>query len=485
MASHGSLGPFDRETEQWAAYCERLDQYFLANDVTSSQKQRAIFLSVCGPSTYQLIRNLVAPAKPMDKPLKDLVMLVQNHLTPAPSVIVQRYKFNSRSQKDGESVAQYVAQLRRLSEHCQFGDTLEDMLRDRVVCGIRDARVQRRLFSEPSLTFKKAFELAQTAEVADQNTKNLQLPQTAAVHAVQLNKDATTPRNCYRCGGKHAAASCHFKDAVGKYCHKKGHIAKACRTKAKQTTEPQPHHQRCGKNAVAKRTLQVTEAEQTDPAYTQFAVNERNSMPHPFKITVLLNFSGAPLAMELDTGAASSIISLATYQRLWPDKEAPPLLKSSKRLCTYTNQPLVVKGRINITVQYQAQTAELELMVVAGEGPRLFGRDWLEVIRLDWERLNHIHETKTNGCTSCCKSMKRFSGRNWVWWKMPQPNPRGSRHTAEILQGSFSALRPERKSRAGTRALGTCWHNRTSPVRRMGCPHCPCGQKGWLTPYLR
>ena len=41
-------------------------------------KKRAILLSICGASTYQLIRNLVAPAKPTSKSFDDLVKLVKN-----------------------------------------------------------------------------------------------------------------------------------------------------------------------------------------------------------------------------------------------------------------------------------------------------------------------------------------------------------------------------------------------------------------------
>ena len=70
------------------------------------------------------------------------------HFNPKPSSIAQRFRFNSCIRKEGESVAEFVAQLRQLSEHCQFGDTLNDMLRDRIVCGINDQRIQRRLLAE-------------------------------------------------------------------------------------------------------------------------------------------------------------------------------------------------------------------------------------------------------------------------------------------------------------------------------------------------
>ena len=119
-------------------------------------------MSVCGATTYQLIRNLVAPAKPVDKSFRELVTLVKDHHTPPPppSVTVQRFNFNSCSQKDDETVAQFVAELQRLLEHCAFQDKLDNMLRDCLVCGIKDSRVQRCLLSETDLTFKKAFELA-------------------------------------------------------------------------------------------------------------------------------------------------------------------------------------------------------------------------------------------------------------------------------------------------------------------------------------
>ena len=40
----------------------------------------------------------------------------------------------------------YVAEVRSLAEFCNFGQTLlEAMLRDRIVCGINDDAIQRRL----------------------------------------------------------------------------------------------------------------------------------------------------------------------------------------------------------------------------------------------------------------------------------------------------------------------------------------------------
>eukprot|EP00731_Ephydatia_muelleri_P002767 Em0001g2767a len=107
-------------------------------------------------------------------------------MTPAPSSIVQRFKFFCRSQQDSESVSQFVAELRKLSEFCEFGDTLDVMLRDRLVCGVRNQKLQQRLLAESNLTFTKAFGIAQTAELSEQNAKDLQREETMEVHV--LNK---------------------------------------------------------------------------------------------------------------------------------------------------------------------------------------------------------------------------------------------------------------------------------------------------------
>ena len=51
MSRHGTIEEFDSATEGWTAYSERLEQYFVANDVDDAAKKRAILLSVCGAST--------------------------------------------------------------------------------------------------------------------------------------------------------------------------------------------------------------------------------------------------------------------------------------------------------------------------------------------------------------------------------------------------------------------------------------------------
>ena len=124
-ATHGHLGEFDSNQEDWESYIERLQQYFTVNDVQIADKQRAILLSCCGASTYRLMKSVLTPNRPTDVAFDDIVTQMKTHYSPPPSETVQRYLFNSRSRQAGES---YVAELKKLAEHCNFGDTLEPML---------------------------------------------------------------------------------------------------------------------------------------------------------------------------------------------------------------------------------------------------------------------------------------------------------------------------------------------------------------------
>ena len=116
------------------------------------------------------------------------------------------------------------------------------MIRDRLVCGINNVRIQRRLLQEPSLTYKSAFEKAQAMEFAAQDMAHMTESKPAPVYNMH-NKSGTGKHStnsshpptveCYRCGGHHYATKCRFMEATCRTCGKKSHLARVCRSSAK------------------------------------------------------------------------------------------------------------------------------------------------------------------------------------------------------------------------------------------------------------
>ena len=112
---------------------ERLEHFFYsANKVGNDQKKDAL-LACVGKETFGLLRALEAPTRLKDKTFGELVETLRVHLAPKPLVIAERFRFYKRDQKETEGIKAYAASLQKLAEHCDFGDTLSDALRDRLV----------------------------------------------------------------------------------------------------------------------------------------------------------------------------------------------------------------------------------------------------------------------------------------------------------------------------------------------------------------
>ena len=151
-------------------------------------------LSVIGTDTYTLLRSLTAPRRPVELTYKELCDLLSSHFEPKPNAILQRYNFYSAYRKQGQSVKDFVAELKGLARNCDFGKTstgvnltekliLEENLRDRLVCGMADTAIQRRLLGESDLSFDKAFQLALAMESAATNAAQLHTKDTTVYYA--------------------------------------------------------------------------------------------------------------------------------------------------------------------------------------------------------------------------------------------------------------------------------------------------------------
>ena len=71
-------------------------------------------------------------------------------------VIFERARFNQRRQEEGESVDEFVTTLHCLSEHCEYAGLRDEMIRDRIVMGVRDSILSEKLQLEADLTLEKA-----------------------------------------------------------------------------------------------------------------------------------------------------------------------------------------------------------------------------------------------------------------------------------------------------------------------------------------
>ena len=236
----GHMANFDPAVETWDEYQERYEQYVIANDIADAKKI-ATLLTIIGGKTYALLRNLCLPAKPSEKTFDDLVKILKDHYSPKPLVIAERFRFYKRNQQETESIATYVSELKKLSANCEFDATLNDYLRDRLVCGMLSVPTQKKLLTEKDLTYQRAVEISVSMETATHDTEEIHKASDVHAMASSHKREKKSPTQytktsvkCKVCGrGSHRSEDCRFKDATCYGCNMKGHIRSACK-QAKQ-----------------------------------------------------------------------------------------------------------------------------------------------------------------------------------------------------------------------------------------------------------
>ena len=172
---------------------------------------------------------------------------------------------------------------------------------------MRSKTTQKQLLTETELTFTRAIEVAKGMEAVEKKSEQFKKAEHVEVNKFTCNSKPTQP--CYRCGNQgHSPSICRFKEEMCRKCGKKGHIARVCHS---------TRQGRAGTNvrrSTHKKTERTkwlgNESEESDADLPLYQVSTRPT--HPIKVK--MKIQGKPVVMEVDTGAAVSVISEETYK---------------------------------------------------------------------------------------------------------------------------------------------------------------------------
>lgn len=192
-------------------------------------------------------------------------------------------------------------------------------------------------------------EIAVGMEAADKSTKDLKANATplSVGHVSSGQKPGTVA--CKYCGRKgHERKDCKFWDSTCHRCGKKGHIAPVCRSSCRNANQTFA--------AGSKKPIHSLDTPTIDEQEVFTLGYPRSPL-----IGVELLVQGKPLKMEVDTGAAVSII---------PEDQLifsiPRYIYSHLQLCYI--QAIEVVGQVEVTVRYQSDPARKLTMVVMKRG---------------------------------------------------------------------------------------------------------------------
>ena len=297
----------------------------------------------------------------------------ENHFIVRRNVIYERAKFNSRVQGESEPVDSFITDLHRLAEYCEYGQLKEEMIRDRLVVGLKDVNLSEKLQLDPDLdlttavtkvrqseSVKKQQEVIRSGMPSAQASSSLDAvksefrknrfakkqPDQKAKYRGQGNRSSNTQK-CHRCGREpHSKQSCPARDATCHGCGKEGNFQRLCRSKPKRVSE-----------------VEVED----DTSCSELFLGEISGNGEPWKSKHLLN--GNVIHFKLDSGADVCVVSAKNYREIAEKSKqsgapGPDLRKTEKALYGPCRYKLECRGKFTGEFMMNAKKHTEDVYVV-------------------------------------------------------------------------------------------------------------------------
>ncbi len=248
--------PFDcSKSEEWSRWSRRFERFRAASGLSekSGQSQVNTLVYHMGDAADDILESFGLSSEEL-KVYQTVVERFDNYFTEKKNTIYERAKFNSRTQEDGEPVEVFITALHKLAAKCEFRDLREELIRDRIVVGIRNRALSEKMQLDERLSLETATKLAreneavklQQTELREQPTVKKEIGAIKTGHRQKVGKHPplngsgpfqrqAQPKNrdvCTRCGYSHPSGrdNCHAKTVKCHNCGKVGHYQRMCRS---------------------------------------------------------------------------------------------------------------------------------------------------------------------------------------------------------------------------------------------------------------
>lgn len=368
--------PFDfAKPQEWEKWIRRFERFRLASNLNSSSDANQVnTLVYCmGDEADDVLRglNLTEEQRQQYPAVKNGF---DSFFIPKKNVIYERAKFNRRVQQPTESVDAFITVLYALAENCEYGDLHDELLRDRLVVGIKDLALSERMQLDAKLTLAKAITMArQSEEIKRQQTDLRELsaskPAMDAMHFKRGKQNKFRPKDqaqgqkknwkpdkpvqnkaenraCGKCGKSpsHPVSQCPAKSADCHNCGKRGHFGKVCRSNG--------------------NVHEV--AEDVDELFLGVVASGED----PWMADISLR--GSTVSFKIDTGADVTAISEQAYKSVM--HREGELEKVLKPLYGPGGTKLTVLGSTTETLSYKDRSIAERIYVVRGLQVALLSR---------------------------------------------------------------------------------------------------------------
>lgn len=151
-------------SENWRRFKQQFDIYLTASGKGNKADEVKIAILLNFAEDAIEVFNTFQFAEGDKHKLDKVLEQFEQYCDPRKNVVFERYQFWQITQKDSETVDQFVTRLKNKVKSCEYPSPVDDMLRDKFVFSIRDLQVEELLKRDVRLIQEKAISMARSSE---------------------------------------------------------------------------------------------------------------------------------------------------------------------------------------------------------------------------------------------------------------------------------------------------------------------------------
>ena len=361
--------------QNFKSFEQSFDIYSCASGLDKKPKKTraSALLHVAGEDAIKVFNGFTWAEEGHKEDPKEIMKKFKEHCTPLTNVIYERHIFHGRIQHPDEAFDTFYSHLCNLVKTCEFDTLTDDMVRDRIVSGIRDDNLRRRLLREPKLTLKSAVDMCRASEISERQSKDfvegksIQAVKTPKKRGKAYSKAPHSQKQqqqkqamCPYCGQDALDRNvCPARRSTCENCKIKGHWKVVCRKAKPKTMATVEQHRE------QHQEQQDCASSSSNPFLGAVTAEEGKTWSSEVYVDSNL------IRFRADTGADLSVIPYGLYNELFSQKTLKTLIF---KLRGADHNIIQCKGYFSAKLTYKG-TMIFEDIYVMSSGAALLSRD--------------------------------------------------------------------------------------------------------------
>ena len=148
--------------ENWQQWRQRFEVFSLASGLSEKSEavRSATLLHMAVPKALEVYNAFTWENEGDDKKVNKILEKFQTYCKPRKNITWERHVFNARSQQVDETIDQYITDLKIKASLCEFGELCDNLIHDRIICGITCDKMRGMLLMKEILHSKELLRFA-------------------------------------------------------------------------------------------------------------------------------------------------------------------------------------------------------------------------------------------------------------------------------------------------------------------------------------